>query len=75
MKNKKKEEAKEKVNDLVVIVSNESGICYEVALTKEETVAIIYLISQMHNGKIRVLDEELDMKIERKRECEIYDQP
>lgn len=74
MRSKKKEEAKEKVNDLVVIVSNESGICYEVALTKEETVAIINLISQMHNGKIKVLDEELDMKIERKRECEIYDQ-
>ncbi len=37
--------------------------CYQVALSKKEQDYILELITQMHEGKIKILKEELPLKL------------
>ena len=37
--------------------------CYQVALTKKQQQDVIFLITLQHNGKIKVLDEVLPLKL------------
>lgn len=54
-----------KLKNLVVIIENKSGTCYQVGLTEEESLTVGRLISQMHNGSIKVCKEKLFLTLEK----------
>ena len=37
--------------------------CYQVALTKQEEKLVLHLISEMHDNKIKIIKEELPLKL------------
>jgi hypothetical protein len=52
-----------KAKDLVIVVSNELGECYQVALTKEQRRTIYSILVMQGKGKIKCLDTKLSMEI------------
>ncbi len=54
---------KYKTKDMVIVVSNELGECYQVALTKEQRQTIYSILVMQGGGKIKCLDTKLSMEI------------
>jgi len=52
-----------KVDKLIVIISNKSGSCYQVALTESQRRIVENYISLMHDGTIKVSKPKLGLKI------------
>ncbi len=52
-----------KIDRLIVIISNKSGSCYQVALTDEQRNSVENYIAAMHDGVIKVTKPKLGLKI------------
>ena len=51
---------KKKYNRLAVFIESDDGKMYQALLDKNEMYVVSIVISQLHKGEIKVLDEEFD---------------
>lgn len=56
-----------KLNQLIVIISNKKGDCYQVSLNKTEAMTVRVIIADLHGGIIKVAKPKLSMEIEAKK--------
>lgn len=49
-----------KTKNLSILVLAEDDLVYQVALTKDHISYVLDLLAQLHNGKVRLLEEPLE---------------
>lgn len=49
-----------KTKNLTILIQADDDQIYQVALTKDEAPYVLSLLEQLHNGKIRVLEQPLE---------------
>jgi hypothetical protein len=49
-----------KTKRLSILIEAENNKVYQVALTEDDSHYVLSLLEQLHNGKIRVLEQELE---------------
>jgi len=54
-----------KLKDMIIIISNKKGNCYQVQISETERFLIIEYLKQLHKGAIKIINDKLPMKIKK----------